>query len=56
MPKDHASLEQAMNVIGSQIGELSVNIADTSGMVSDVSNVVVTAGRGVSFALTRTCR
>jgi methyl-accepting chemotaxis protein len=35
--KDHASLEQAMNVIGSQIGELSVNIADTSGMVSDVS-------------------
>jgi methyl-accepting chemotaxis protein len=35
--KDHASLEQAMNLIGSQIGELSVNIADTSGMIGDVS-------------------
>lgn len=32
-----ASLEKAMNVIGSQIGELSVSIADTSGMVGDVS-------------------
>jgi len=35
--QDEARLERAMNVIGSQIGELSVNIADTSGMVSDVS-------------------
>lgn len=35
--KDHASLERAMNVIGSQVGELSVNIADTSGMIGDVS-------------------
>jgi methyl-accepting chemotaxis protein len=35
--KHRASLEQAMNVIGSQVGELSVNIADTSGMVGDVS-------------------
>jgi methyl-accepting chemotaxis protein len=34
---DSASLVQAMNLIGSQIGELSVNIADTSGMVGDVS-------------------
>ncbi|MEQ8479090.1 MAG: methyl-accepting chemotaxis protein [Hoeflea sp.] len=32
-----ASLVQAMNLIGSQVGELSVNIADTSGMVGDVS-------------------
>jgi len=35
--EDQARLERAMNVIGSQIGELSVNIADTSGMVGDVS-------------------
>lgn len=36
--EDQARLERAMNVIGSQIGELSVNIADTSGMVGDVSS------------------
>ena len=35
--QDQARLERAMNVIGSQIGELSVNIADTSGMIGDVS-------------------
>ena len=35
-----AKLERAMNVIGSQIGELSVNIADTSGMVGDVSGMM----------------
>ncbi|MBU4529751.1 MAG: chemotaxis protein [Hoeflea sp.] len=35
--QDQAGLERAMNVIGSQIGELSVNIADTSGMIGDVS-------------------
>jgi len=35
--EDQARLARAMNVIGSQIGELSVNIADTSGMVGDVS-------------------
>lgn len=35
--EDQARLERAMNVIGSQVGELSVNIADTSGMVGDVS-------------------
>lgn len=35
--RDQASLERALNVIGSQIGELSVNIADTSGMIGDVS-------------------
>lgn len=34
---ERAKLERAMGVIGSQVGELSVNIADTSGMVSDVS-------------------
>ena len=36
--EDRARLERAMNVIGSQVGELSVNIADTSGMVGDVSS------------------
>ena len=36
--EDQARLERAMNVIGSQVGELSVNIADTSGMIGDVSN------------------
>ncbi|SOE08434.1 methyl-accepting chemotaxis protein [Hoeflea halophila] len=35
--EDDARLIHAMTVIGSQVGELSVNIADTSGMVSDVS-------------------
>ncbi|MCY0095263.1 methyl-accepting chemotaxis protein [Hoeflea ulvae] len=35
--QDQARLERAMNVIGSQIGELSINIADTSGMIGDVS-------------------
>ena len=35
--QDQAGLERALNVIGSQIGELSVNIADTSGMIGDVS-------------------
>lgn len=34
---DQTHLERAMNVIGSQVGELSVNIADTSGMIADVS-------------------
>ena len=36
--EERARLEKAMNVIGSQVGELSVNIADTSGMVGDVSS------------------
>ena len=36
--EDQARLVRAMNVIGSQVGELSVNIADTSGMVGDVSS------------------
>tara|TARA_R110002020_G_scaffold28146_1_gene89945 strand:+ start:12433 stop:13932 length:1500 start_codon:yes stop_codon:yes gene_type:complete len=35
--QDQVRLARAMNVIGSQIGELSVNIADTSGMIGDVS-------------------
>jgi methyl-accepting chemotaxis protein len=35
--RDLAALERAMNLIGAQVGELSVNIADTSGMISDVS-------------------
>lgn len=35
--QDQAKLERAMNVIGSQVGELSINIADTSGMIGDVS-------------------
>lgn len=34
---DTTRLEKAMNLIGAQVGELSVNIADTSGMVGDVS-------------------
>ena len=38
--EDRTRLERAMNVIGSQIGELSVNIADTSGMVGDVSSTM----------------
>ncbi len=35
--EDRSTLEQAMNLIGSRVGELSVNIADTSGMIGDVS-------------------
>ncbi|OCW58924.1 chemotaxis protein [Hoeflea olei] len=35
---DQARLARAMNVIGSQIGELSVNIADANGMIGDVSS------------------
>ena len=37
-------------VIGSQIGKLSVNIADTSGMIGDVSGSMSRTGRGVSCA------
>ena len=38
--EDIGKLKDAMNQIGSSIGELSVNIADTSGVVGDVSQAL----------------
>ena len=38
--EDIGRLKDAMNHIGSSIGELSVNIADTSGVVGDVSQAL----------------
>jgi methyl-accepting chemotaxis protein len=39
-PEEIGKLKGAMNQIGSRIGELSVNIADTSGVVGDVSKAL----------------
>ncbi|PWW04245.1 methyl-accepting chemotaxis protein [Hoeflea marina] len=38
--EDGARLAEAMNLIGARVGELSVNIADTSGMIGDVSGTL----------------
>ena len=38
--RDADALERSLNLIGSQIGELSVYIADTNGMIGDVSSAL----------------